>query len=150
MPSSPLPCTNCAGRSRVRMRASVSRIMGPGTMSPPNTMRSTGASPTSSSTASNAGRFAWMSHSTATRMTDLLQWRDSAFPEIPGARVFVGVAHAKLGLVGLDICDRAAERDGLRLGPGVDVEIDTAANHVGDRGRHDHGTMPAHQAGGPP
>src|SRR4030095_10838320 len=146
MPSSPLPCTKCAGISRVRMRSSVSRIIGPGTMSPPKTMPSTRASRTSASTAQRAGKFAWMSQRAATRIRHLLHWRDFAFPEIPGARVLAGVAHAQLGLVGLDVSDLSAERDRPRLRLGIDVQVHAAPHHSWNRRPDDDRAMATHQS----
>jgi hypothetical protein len=53
---------------KFRQPGEVSAGIGPGNTSPPITRRSTSASRISSRTASNAGRFAWMSYKAATRM----------------------------------------------------------------------------------
>src|SRR5262245_32003736 len=132
--------------SSVRTRSSVSRIIGPGTISPPKTMRSTRASRTSSRTASNAGKFAWMSHSAATRIRHLLHWRDFALPEIPGARVFTGVAHTQLRLVSLNVGDLPAERDRLRLRFGIRVQVHATTNHSWNRRPDDDRAMATHES----
>ena len=76
---------------------------------------------------------------------DATSTRHLALPEIPGARVLVGVAHAQLGFVGLDVGDLSAKRDGLRLRLGVHIQIDTAADDVGDRGGDDNRAVAAHE-----
>src|SRR4051812_18735301 len=72
--------------------------------------------------------------------------RDLALPQLPRADV-VAPRLDLAALFRIQVSHRRAERDGLRLQPGADLEVHGAADHVLERWTDDRDAVPAHQDG---
>src|SRR5688572_21570671 len=71
--------------------------------------------------------------------------RDLPLPQFPCTRVLVRVGHAQFGFRRIDRRKFAAKAHGLNLHTGIQIQVDTAADDVRDRGRDDHCAVMAHQ-----